>query len=184
MATLPNLMGATLLVIILTLALVWTAAWSDSQTFRIPNTLVLAGVVLGLLCQVWLAGLGGLGQGLMGMGLGLGLLFPMYLLGFMGAGDVKLMGAVGALLGPERLLTVLIFSIVAAGAVAAAYALAAWVTRGAPGPWRRYGRMLRVLLATGSASYVPPAPDEAMAGGVPVAVSIAIGTTAALLWPQ
>jgi prepilin peptidase CpaA len=166
-----------------TLVVVWSAAWVDFRTFRIPNALSVSGAAIGLLAQVWGFGLDGLWQGLAGLGLGLGLMLPGYLFFSTGAGDVKLMGAVGALLGPERLLLALLFAILAAGAVGAIYALAAWWTRGARGPFTRYGAMLKFLLATGRPSYVPPAPDEAMAERLPLAVPIAIGSTAAVLWP-
>lgn len=166
-----------------TLAVVWAAAWVDFRTFRIPNALVVFGVAFGLLAQAWGAGSDGLGQALAGLGLALVLLLPIYLLGHMGAGDVKLMGAVGALLGPERLLLTLFVTALTASGMGAAYALAAWRTRGSTGPWRRYGQMLRFLLTTGRPSYVPPAPGEAMAERLPVAVPIAVGTTAAVLWP-
>jgi prepilin peptidase CpaA len=172
-----------LVTLIGTLVLVWAAAWVDFRTFRIPNALVVSGAAFGLLAQVWGAGWEGLGQGLAGLGVGLALLFPVYVLSHMGAGDVKLMGAVGALLGLQRLPLALLFTVLAAGAMGAVYVVRAWRARGAQGPWRRYGQMLRFLLATGRPSYVPPAPDEAMAERLPLAVPIAIGTTAAALWP-
>jgi prepilin peptidase CpaA len=164
------------------LTVVWAAAWVDFRTLRIPNALVLLTAALGLLAQVLAGGTGGLLQGLLGMLLALALLFPLYLLGHMGAGDVKLMGAVGVLLGPETFLLALVVTLLAAGAMGAAYALAAWKTRGATGPWGRYGRMVKTLITTGRASYVPPAEGEAMAQRLPVAVPIGVGTTIALLW--
>jgi prepilin peptidase CpaA len=166
-----------------TLALVWGAAWIDFRTFRIPNALVLLGAAFGLLVQGWDSGLDGLGQGLAGMGLGLALLLPVYLIGHMGAGDVKLMGAVGALLGAEQLLHALLYSVAAAGVVAAVYVLSAWWSGGVAPPWQRYVGMLGCLWATGRMSYVAPAPGEAMARRIPLAVPVAVGTTVTLLWP-
>jgi prepilin peptidase CpaA len=166
-----------------TLVVVWAAAWVDFRTFRIPNALSVSGAAIGLLAQVWGFGIEGLWQGLAGLALGLGLMLPGYLFLSTGAGDVKLMGAVGAFLGPERLLLALLFTLLAAGAVGTIYALAAWRNKGATGPFKRYGAMLKFLLATGRPSYVPPAPDEVMAERLPLAVPIAIGTTAAVLWP-
>ena len=185
MDILLSLMGDRLPVAIslATLGVVWVAAWVDFRTFRIPNALAVFGALLGLSIQAWAGGLPGLGQGLLGLGLGLGLLFPVYAIGHMGAGDVKLMAALGALLGPRWLLLVLVLAILAAGIVGLLYALAAWRRRGATGPLARYGRMVRFLLVTGRPSYVPPAPEEALAERLPLAVPIAIGATAALLWP-
>lgn len=167
-----------------TLAVLWAAAWVDFRTFRIPNALVLAGAALGLVIQTWGAGLDGFWQALAGLALGLGMLFPLYAIGHMGAGDVKLAGAAGALLGPGQLLVAFLLAILAAGAMGAAYALGAWRRRGATGPWRRYGQMFRFLLVTGRPSYVPPAAGEALAERLPLAVPIAVGGTVALLWPN
>jgi prepilin peptidase CpaA len=166
-----------------TLALVWAAAWVDFRTFRVPNALVLTGAIFGLLVQTWGFGLGGLGQGLAGLGLGMALLLPAYLTGHMGAGDVKLMGALGALLGAGQLLDALLYSIAAAGVVAAVYVLSAWRAGGAAAPWQRYRGMLGCLWATGRMSYVAPAPGEAMARRIPLAVPVAVGTTASFIWP-
>ena len=51
-------------------------------------------------------------------GLGLGLLLPFVLIRSLGAGDWKLAGALGAFLGPSRLLTVLLGTILVAGLMA------------------------------------------------------------------
>jgi prepilin peptidase CpaA len=55
---------------------------------------------------------------LLGMALGLGLLFPFVLLRSLGAGDWKLAGALGACLGPQQLTTVLMGTILVAGIMA------------------------------------------------------------------
>jgi prepilin peptidase CpaA len=156
----------------------------DLRTFRIPNALVLAGAAFGLVIQTWGGGIDGLWQALAGLALGLGLLFPLYAIGHMGAGDVKLAGAAGALLGPGQFLVAGLLAILAAGVMGAVYALAAWRRRGATGPWRRYGQMFRFLLVTGRPGYLPPASGEAMAERLPLAVPIAVGGSVALLWPN
>ncbi|MCA1645318.1 MAG: prepilin peptidase [Chloroflexi bacterium] len=77
---------------------------TDLRSRRIPNwltvTAFLAGVVLNLIASGTQGGL----SALEGAALGFGLLIPFYLLRVMGAGDVKLLAACGALLGPENLL--------------------------------------------------------------------------------
>ena len=167
-----------------TLALLWAAAWVDFRTFRIPNALVLSSAAFGLFAQTWGGGLDGAWQALVGLALGLALLFPVYLIGHMGAGDVKLVGAAGALLGPGSLLLALLFAVLAAGVMGAAYALGAWRGRGATGPWRRYGRMLQFVWVTGRPSYLAPEVGEAMAERLPLAVPMAVGATVVLLWPD
>lgn len=92
-------------VILVALALI--AALYDVWFRRIPNWLSLSGVLLGIGLNAFLA-LDGLRwydgynwrSALAGLGLAFLIYFPLYLLRGMGAGDVKLMAAVGALVGP------------------------------------------------------------------------------------
>jgi len=172
-----------LLTVIATVAVVWLAAWVDLRTLKIPNALSVTGVAFGLLINVSDSGPPGLWQGLAGLGLGMALMLPGYLLHSTGAGDVKLMGAVGALLGPGRVLWALLFAALAAGFLAVLFGLKAWWTRGATGPFQRYSGMLRCLWVTGRLSYVRPCSGEALAEPMPLAVSIAVGATIAALWP-
>jgi prepilin peptidase CpaA len=55
---------------------------------------------------------------LLGMALGLGVLLPFVLIRSLGAGDWKLAGALGACLGPRQLLSILMGTILVAGAMA------------------------------------------------------------------
>lgn len=75
------------------------AAWIDGKELRVPNwitfPMVLSGLVFNLCVEGWL----GLGAGLLGMVVGLLCLLPLYSVGGMGAGDVKLMAGMGAWLG-------------------------------------------------------------------------------------
>ncbi len=77
------------------------AGW-DLKTRRIPNYLTMGGALGGLVFQLGYHGLPGLLDGLAGLGLGLILLLGPYLLGGMGAGDVKASAALGAWLGLQR----------------------------------------------------------------------------------
>jgi prepilin peptidase CpaA len=82
------------------LALVALAAAWDWQTRRIPNWLVASALLVALPVQCWLhGGIGGLQIWFAGAMAGGMLLLPGYLLRVVGAGDVKLMAAVGALCG-------------------------------------------------------------------------------------
>src|SRR4051812_26472994 len=77
------------------------AAIGDVRTRRIPNRLVLALALLGFLyCAVTRGPMWGGLRALEGLFVGMGLWLPFYALGWLGAGDVKLVGAAGAWLGP------------------------------------------------------------------------------------
>jgi prepilin peptidase CpaA len=52
-----------------------------------------------------------------GAALGIGLLLPFYVLGAIGAGDVKLLGGIGAILGPQALISVAIYGALVGGLV-------------------------------------------------------------------
>ena len=97
----------------MTLALTLYAAWLDWRTRRIPNWLTVSGFLAGIVLNSILQGWHGARQSLEGAGLALGLLLPLVLLRGLGAGDWKLMGAIGALTGWRLTLLVLIASFVA-----------------------------------------------------------------------
>lgn len=94
------------------------AGWTDWRSRRIPNWITLPSLLLGLALNAGFAGWSGAKQALLGAGLGLALLLPFVLLRSLGGGDWKLVGALGAFLGPERLITVLVVSLLVAGAMA------------------------------------------------------------------
>jgi prepilin peptidase CpaA len=67
---------------------------------RIPNWLVLCGLI-GSMGFSASRGLGEVFDSLLGFGLGVALFFVPFVLGWMGAGDVKMFGTVGSILGTE-----------------------------------------------------------------------------------
>jgi prepilin peptidase CpaA len=109
------------IIIILTVVLL-TAAYTDLRSSRIPNLLTFTAIAIGLIAHAWLAGFQGIVFSLEGLGVGLGIFALLYASGGIGAGDVKLMGAVGAMVGPHDvlitgLLAILIGGIYAVGAM-------------------------------------------------------------------
>lgn len=77
------------------------AAWIDGKELRVPNWITFPMVLSGLVYCTVTGGWSGLGFGLVGMCVGLLTLLPLYAVGGMGAGDVKLMAGIGAWLGWE-----------------------------------------------------------------------------------
>lgn len=94
------------------------AGWTDWRTRRIPNWLTVSGFLVGLLTNVLVYHWAGFKASLAGAGIALGLLLPVVLLRGLGAGDWKLMGALGAFLGPTRIVLVLFGAVVLAGIAA------------------------------------------------------------------
>src|SRR5690242_14118076 len=80
------------------------ATVTDLRARRIPNAITLSAAMLGLSLNTALRGPDGLALSLEGAGLALAALLPLFALRGMGAGDVKLMAAIGALKGPEFLI--------------------------------------------------------------------------------
>ena len=90
----------------------------DWRFRRIPNWLTVSGAAAGIAVNAILFHLPGLKTALLGMLLGLALLLPFVMVRSLGAGDWKLVGALGACLGPRPLLAVLFGTILVAGAMA------------------------------------------------------------------
>jgi prepilin peptidase CpaA len=98
--------------------LVLIAGASDIRSRRIPNWLTLSGMCTGLTLHASTAGYTGLRLSAAGMLLGFGAYFVLYCLRAMGAGDVKLMAAVGAIVGPAGWISVFIATAIAGGFLA------------------------------------------------------------------
>jgi len=81
----------------------------DTLKSKIPNLLNAGLATAGLAMFVYHGGWPGLLTSLLGLALGLGLLLLPWLMGGMGAGDVKALGALGAVLGPDQIFHVFIY---------------------------------------------------------------------------
>ncbi len=96
------------------------AAVIDGRRLRVPNWLTFHLAAGGLAYSAWSAGTAGALASLGGLAIGLALLMPLYAIGGMGAGDVKLLGAVGAWVGPWLTIGAFAASAVAGGLIALA----------------------------------------------------------------
>jgi prepilin peptidase CpaA len=94
------------------------AGFTDWRSRRIPNWLTVSGAVLGIAINGILRGWRGVESSLLGLALGLAVLLPFVLVRSLGAGDWKLIGAVGAFFGPQQLLEILFATILVAGVMA------------------------------------------------------------------
>jgi prepilin peptidase CpaA len=129
---------------VLILALIY-----DIRFGRIPNWLTLPAMVVGLAYHFYFAGAHGLLLSACGLLVGFGIFVGLYLLGGMGAGDVKLMAAIGALLGPKDVFYAAVLTAIAGGIYAMVLILLNKTLL------IRYGTILKTLLFTGHFAYVP-----------------------------
>ena len=149
------------------------AAAVDLRMHRIPNYLTVPTAVLGIAYHTFApAGLGML-AGLAGFAVGFSLLLLPGLLGGGGMGDVKLLAALGAWLGPILMLIAFAVSIVCAALLAMAIVVNGALTRGVMKTERRYLASRRPRNKSG---------QRRAARVLPFAVPVALGTWALLAW--
>lgn len=150
------------------------AVIEDLARHRISNVLTFGAALLALGLQFIVNGPDGVLSGLGGLAVGLAVFLPFFLLGGMGAGDVKAMAAAGAFLTPWTSLLAAGLSLVA-GAVFG-LVLLAW-RGGLADTFRAWS--LRLVIADRS---VRPDVPVAAAMRFPYALAIATGTLGAVAW--
>src|SRR6059058_4256643 len=159
------------------LAFVTLCMVSDLRTRRIPNAITGPAILAGAALNVLYGGHAGLFASLTGLGMGIGVLLAPFVAGGIGGGDVKMMGAVGALLGPHRTLVSLAAGLVLGGLVMVVHLA-------------RQGRLREKLLATavmiggaaeGSLEPLTLSADAPGAVSLPYSVPLGLGTLAALM---
>lgn len=167
------------------LALLAAAAVCDYRTFRIPNWLTVGGTLFALVYNTivppaWHAGWTWAPAGML---LGFGAMLPMYAIGAMGAGDVKLMAMVGAFLGLAGTMQALLFSFVTGGIAALVYALR---KRMMARMLANTGDVMRGMLWSTAAGNGPSVQAGAMpsVGKLAYGISIALGTAICLVAQQ
>lgn len=97
------------------LLLVAACSATDLVSRRIPNSYLAPALAAAFALQLLGGGLAGLGDGFAGLVFGLAILSPFYVLGGMSAGDVKLMGVTGAILGAHGAIVAGFATLVAGG---------------------------------------------------------------------
>lgn len=106
------------LILAATVITVISAAIYDYRSRVIPNLITFTAMAAGLALHGAQAGWSGLWFSFQGLVLGGAMLLVFYLLGGMGAGDVKLLASVGALLGAEKVFAAFFLTVIAGGLMA------------------------------------------------------------------
>lgn len=147
-------------------------AW-DLRQGRIPNRLTYGSLVLGLVLRVILGGWRGALDGLMAGLVGGGVFFLLFLVRGMGAGDVKLMTAIGMWAGLRHVVAIMLVTAIAGGILALGYMVAR--KRGLS-TLRNVGALLRFHLVAGLAPHPEINLENPQAIRIPYALAIAAGT--------
>ena len=100
------------------------ACYGEIKERRIPNWLTLGGIALGVGAGLIEGDLEGLKDSALGLAIAGGMFLPFCLLGVVGGGDMKLMAAVGAIVGWPMVLRVLCNTCIAGGVISVA--IMAW----------------------------------------------------------
>jgi prepilin peptidase CpaA len=147
-------------------------AW-DLRQGRIPNRLTYGSIALGFALRAilggWRGALDGLAAGLVGGGV----FFLFFLVRGMGAGDVKLMTAIGIWAGLRHLVVILMVTAIAGGILALGYMIA---RRRGLSTFRNLGTLLRFHVVVGLAPHPEINLENPQAIRIPYALAIAAGT--------
>src|SRR5688572_9249702 len=115
--------GSDAFVLIAVVAGSAAAAAIDLRTRRVPNALTLAIASTGIVLAAAGAGRIALAAAIGGCVVGVLLMLPGHIFGATGGGDVKLLGALGTLLGPAGIVTAFLAMAVVGGVMAIAIAI-------------------------------------------------------------
>ena len=149
----------------------------DVRTRRIPNALTFGAAAGAVGFAFFQAGFPGVTSALAGWLLGAALFFPFFAIGGMGAGDVKLLAALAAWLGPIDAVYLAFFSSLAGGAAALVFSLMR-------GYWRQAVSNIWLMLAHWRVVGLRPVPGltlrDTRAPRLAYAIPIAVGALCTL----
>jgi prepilin peptidase CpaA len=148
-------------------------AVSDARSARIPNWLTYGGLAAALVLRVTVLGWVGLKSGAVGLLVAGGLFFVLLVMGAMGGGDMKLMASVGAWVGNEQVVTVLLVAAFAGGFLAVVYII--FGRRGRQTFWNLV-ELIRFWLTSGLQPHPALNVRESGSQRVPFGVAIAMAT--------
>ena len=160
--------------------LVVLATVQDLRRRRISNALTFGAAAVALVLHGVTDGWPGVLLAVSGWGVGFALFFPLFVLGGMGAADVKLLAAVGAWLGPAGALWTGLYGAVAGGVLALFVSMA----RGYAGTaLKNVGRVLRLWTVVGIQPVAGLTLADNAAVRLPYALPLAAGALTTL-WLQ
>jgi prepilin peptidase CpaA len=108
-------------IIAITVVFISVCVAFDVRTLRIPNLVTGPAIIVGMAVNGWTSGWTGLGMSALGFAFAVVVLLVPFALGGIGGGDVKMMGAIGALIGPGLILRSLVIGLIAGGCFAAVH---------------------------------------------------------------
>lgn len=156
------------------------AAIGDYQRQKIPNWLSMSGWVVGPIVGVLFSGFNGLADALLGLAFMVGIMFPLWMIHWFGAADVKLLGSIGAVVGftwaPEVLLGVMLTGMVISLAVLVYRRQLPLFFHGA-----FLVHMIKSINTQGETQQNMPGAER---GAIPYAIPIAFGTMLTILYLQ
>ena len=154
-------------------AIATTAAFMDVQQRRIPNWLTYPAILAGVLLRAHFWGVNGALTALAGCLLSAGIVFVFYAVRAMGAGDLKLLAAVGAFTGPHYAIQTLLATAIAGGVLAIIYVLYRGRLRATLG---NVGEVMKFHVAGGMQAHPDFNLDNPDALRMPYGLAIAAGT--------
>jgi prepilin peptidase CpaA len=150
------------------------ACVTDLRARRVPNALTFGAAAVALAFHAFTGGWSGLGWSAAGWLAGVALFAPFFVLGGMGAGDVKLLAAIGAWLGPMDAVWTALYTMIAGGVLAVVVSFAAGYLRQAlTNVW--------LLLGYWRMSGIKPLPQLTLASGTGPRLAYSLPVTVGVL---
>ena len=162
------MLSSNFLITVPLLLILSIAALCDWRTHKIPNVLTFGAALFGLILQSTVNGAPGLAMAASGWVVCLVCFLPFYARGGMAAGDVKLMAAAGAFIGPVSGVVACVFTLIAGGVIGLIYLAVRW-SAGC------------IANSNGAGTIVL---RDALRTRIPYAGAIAMGTSFVLLVPS
>jgi prepilin peptidase CpaA len=165
--------------VVMLIGLLLFCSVTDLSMRRVPNAVLLPALMTALFLNSVVDGLGGLVDSIAGLAVGLLMLMPLHVLGRMGAGDIKLLGVVGSILGAWGAIVAGLATMMAGGILALVYMI--WLVI-KPAIVSQTSRVLHRISGKAAAPPEGTTWQTVRATEIPYAVAIAVGTFATLAY--